>query len=81
MVYFIFWNGKTQFFERALAVVVAIMAASFLLNFFIMMPPPIDILKGIVPSIPEFEANLHNVAILPYRVYVHVMVIGFVCHI
>ena len=53
MVYFIFWNGKTQFFERALAVIVAIMSASFLLNFFIMMPPPIDILKGLVPNIPE----------------------------
>ena len=53
MVYFIFWNGKTQFFERALAVIVAIMSASFLLNFFIMMPPPIDILKGLIPNIPE----------------------------
>lgn len=53
IVYFIFWNGKTQFFERALAVIVAIMAASFLLNFFIMMPPPIDILKGMIPSIPQ----------------------------
>jgi manganese transport protein len=45
LVYIIFWNGRTQFFQRALAVMVAIMAASFLLNFFIMMPPPIDILK------------------------------------
>ena len=53
LVYFIFWNGKTHFFERALAVVVAIMSASFLLNFFIMMPPPVDILKGLVPNIPE----------------------------
>lgn len=32
LVYFIFWNGKTQFFERSLAVVVAIMSACFLLN-------------------------------------------------
>lgn len=53
MVYFIFWNGKTQFFERALAIIVAIMSASFLLNFFIMMPPPIDIIKGLIPNIPE----------------------------
>ncbi|MDO5969656.1 Nramp family divalent metal transporter [Flavivirga aquimarina] len=53
LVYFIFWNGKTQFFERALAVIVAIMSASFLLNFFIMMPPPIDIVKGLIPNIPE----------------------------
>ena len=29
------------------------MAACFLLNFFLMMPPPGDIIKGLIPSIPE----------------------------
>lgn len=53
LVYYIFWNGRTQFFERSLAVIVAIMAASFLLNFFILMPPPLDILKGMIPNLPE----------------------------
>ncbi|WP_159022604.1 Nramp family divalent metal transporter [Formosa sp. L2A11] len=53
MVYYIFWNGKTQFFERALAVIVAIMSASFLLNFFIMMPPPMEIIKGLIPNVPK----------------------------
>jgi Mn2+/Fe2+ NRAMP family transporter len=53
LVYYIFWNGRTQFFERALAVIVAIMAACFLVNFFIMMPPPVDILKGLVPNLPQ----------------------------
>ena len=53
LVYFIFWNGTTQFFERSLAVIVAIMAACFILNFFILMPPPIDIAKGLVPSLPD----------------------------
>ena len=53
LVYFIFWNGNTQFFERSLAVIVAIMAACFVLNFFILMPPPIDIVKGLIPSLPE----------------------------
>lgn len=53
LVYYIFWNGRTQFFERSLAVIVAIMAACFILNFFIMMPPPVDILKGLVPNLPE----------------------------
>lgn len=52
LVFVIFWNGRTQVFERALAVIVAIMAASFVLNFFLMMPPPIDIMKGLVPSVP-----------------------------
>jgi Mn2+/Fe2+ NRAMP family transporter len=53
LVYFIFWNGRTQVFERALAVIVAIMAASFVLNFFLLMPPPVDIVKGFVPNIPD----------------------------
>ena len=57
LVFFIFWNGKTQFFERSLAVIVAIMSACFLINFFIMMPPPLDIIKGLIQSVPNIEAN------------------------
>jgi manganese transport protein len=57
LVYYIFWNGKTQFFERSLAVIVAIMAGCFILNFFIMMPPPMDILKGMVPNLPKVPAD------------------------
>jgi len=53
LVYFIFWNGKTQFFERSLAVIVAIMAACFILNFFILMPPPVEIAKGLIPTLPD----------------------------
>lgn len=52
LVFVIFWNGRTQVFERALAVIVAIMAASFVLNFFLMMPPPVEIFKGLIPSVP-----------------------------
>lgn len=57
LVYIIFWNGKTDFFKRALAVIVAIMSACFLVNFFLLMPPPIDILKGLIPNIPEVPAT------------------------
>ncbi len=64
LVYFIFWNGRTQFFERSLAVIVAIMAACFLLNFFLMMPPPIDIIKGLVPSIPKLSGDADKGAFL-----------------
>lgn len=53
LVYFIFWNGTTQFFERCLAVIVAIMSACFVLNFFILMPPPEQILQGLLPSLPR----------------------------
>jgi Mn2+/Fe2+ NRAMP family transporter len=53
LVYFIFWNGTTQFFERSLAVIVAIMAACFVLNLFLLLPPPIDIALGLIPSLPD----------------------------
>lgn len=52
LVYYIFWNGETQFFERALAVIVAVMSVCFLLNFFILMPPPSEILNGLMPKLP-----------------------------
>jgi|TARA_B110000037_G_scaffold131640_1_gene149505 Mn2+/Fe2+ NRAMP family transporter len=57
LVYFIFWGGRTQFFERALAVLVAVMASCFLINSFIMMPPPVEIAKGLIPSLPEVPAD------------------------
>ncbi len=60
LVYYIFWNGRTQFFERSLAVMVTIMSACFILNFIIMMPPPLDILKGLVPNLPEVPADQGN---------------------
>ena len=58
LVYFIFleWQ-KPSFFQRSLAVIVAIMAACFLINFFLMMPPPIEIIKGLIPSIPRVPVD------------------------
>lgn len=53
LVYFIFWKGNTGFFERSLAVIVAIMAACFVLNLFILLPPPLLILQGLVPGLPD----------------------------
>jgi Mn2+/Fe2+ NRAMP family transporter len=60
LVLVIFWNGKTQFFQRALAVIVAIMAASFILNFFILMPPPVDIISGLIPGLPAVSEGQGN---------------------
>jgi len=64
LVYFIFWNGKTEFFQRSLAVIVAVMAACFLINFFIMMPPPGDIVRGLLPSIPNVPVDSGKSALL-----------------
>ncbi|SER18699.1 Nramp family divalent metal transporter [Neolewinella agarilytica] len=57
LVYFIFWKGKTQFFERALAVIVAIMSVCFVANFFILMPPPVEIIKGLIPNMPQLPVD------------------------
>lgn len=57
LVYYIFWNGNTRFFERSLAVIVAVMSACFILNFFILMPPPAEILKGLIPNLPGTAAG------------------------
>ncbi|GAB5488976.1 MAG: Nramp family divalent metal transporter [Parasphingorhabdus sp.] len=57
VAYFIFWSGRTQVFERTLAVIVAIMAGCFVLNFFILMPPVGDIAAGLLPSVPEVTSN------------------------
>lgn len=64
LVYYIFWNGNTQFFQRALAVIVAIMSASFLINFFIMMPPASAIFGGLLPSIPEVAPSSDKTPLL-----------------
>ncbi len=52
-VYIIFLIGKTEVFEKVLAIFVAIMAACFLVNFIILMPPAMEILKGMVPNLPD----------------------------
>lgn len=57
LVYGLFLKGKTEFFEKALALIVGIMAISFLVNFFILMPPPVEILKGLIPSVPETSSG------------------------
>ena len=57
LIYYIFWNGSIEFFERSLAVIVAVMAVCFVVNFFIMMPPPIEILDGLIQGIPKVAAG------------------------
>jgi len=64
LVFFIFWNGKTEFFERSLAVIVAIMSVCFLINFFLLMPPPGEIMSGLLPSVPQTEATAGAGALL-----------------
>ncbi|MEP0203640.1 MAG: Nramp family divalent metal transporter [Halioglobus sp.] len=52
-VYVIFLIGRTEVFEKVLAIFVAIMALCFLINFIILMPPAIEILNGMIPKVPD----------------------------
>jgi len=58
VVYILFWNGRTRFFQKALALIVGIMALSFIINFFILMPKPLDIVKGLIPSLPQIPMDI-----------------------
>ncbi|WPP50784.1 Nramp family divalent metal transporter [Catalinimonas niigatensis] len=57
LVYLLFLQGQTRVFEKVLAFIVAIMAICFLVNFFILMPPPLEMLKGLIPQVPETQAG------------------------
>lgn len=56
LIYFLFWNGKYHFFEKILMVFVAVMGASFIMTMFMVIPHPMDVIKGLVPKIPQ-ETN------------------------
>lgn len=58
ILYWIFWQGKHQFFERILALFVAIMGLSFLLTMFMVIPDPEEVLSGLAPRIPKDTEGL-----------------------
>jgi Mn2+/Fe2+ NRAMP family transporter len=53
IVYLLFLDGRTKFFETVLAVVVGIMSICFIMNFLVFTPPMTEILKGLIPKVPE----------------------------
>ncbi len=56
LIYYFFWNGTQRFFEKILMVFVAIMGISFIATMFMVIPEPMQVIKGLVPKIPG-EAN------------------------
>lgn len=63
-VYVIFLIGKTEVFEKVLALFVAIMAVCFLINFIILMPPAMEILKGMVPNVPDTGTDKNSFLVI-----------------
>ncbi len=56
-MYSLLWVGQYSFFEKILVVFVTLMGVSFLISMFVVYPPPGDILRGMVPSIPDVSGG------------------------
>lgn len=52
-IYLILNTGRFHLFEKVLQVIVSVMAMSFLFSIFIVLPNPVVVAKGLIPSIPE----------------------------
>ena len=53
LLYYLFWNGQHKVFEKVLAIFVGIMGLSFVLTMFMVIPEPEEVLRGLIPSIPN----------------------------
>jgi Mn2+/Fe2+ NRAMP family transporter len=54
--------GKYTFFEKVLVIFVTIMGMSFLISLFMVYPLPMEVAKGLIPSIPKVEGGKMMVA-------------------
>lgn len=53
MLYAFLWVGRYSFFEKILVFFVTLMGMSFILSMFIVLPPPGEIVSGLIPKIPD----------------------------
>lgn len=62
IMYALLLVGKYTFFEKILVIFVTIMGLSFIVSLFMVYPLPIEVLQGLVPSVPEVEGGQMMVA-------------------
>lgn len=60
--YFLLLVGKYTFFEKILVVFVTIMGMSFVFSLLFVQPLPLDVVKGLIPSIPNVPGGKMLVA-------------------
>lgn len=60
--YAIMLVGKYSFFEKLLVIFVSIMGISFVISLFFVHPLPTDVIKGLMPSIPQVPGGKMMVA-------------------
>ena len=61
-MYAILWHGSYAIFERILVIFVSFMGLSFFLSLFIVLPDPGEVVKGMIPSIPQVAGGKMLVA-------------------
>lgn len=52
ILYAFFWNGRHKFFELLLGVFVTAMGVSLVLSMFMVIPEPMEVIRGLVPALP-----------------------------
>ncbi|WP_299118866.1 divalent metal cation transporter [uncultured Winogradskyella sp.] len=60
--YLLMLVGKYTFFEKILIIFVTLMGSSFLLSLFFVQPLPVDVVKGLIPTIPDVPGGKMLVA-------------------
>ncbi|UCH10039.1 MAG: Nramp family divalent metal transporter [Fidelibacterota bacterium] len=56
LIYYLFWKGSHRFFEQILMIFVALMGLSFILTMFMVITDPMEVIRGLVPRLPQ-ESN------------------------
>ncbi len=64
LFYMILLRGKYSLFEKLLVIFVTLMGLSFIFSLFFVAPLPVEVLKGLIPSIPAQTAGGENVYIM-----------------
>jgi len=62
IMYALLLVGKYTFFEKILVIFVTIMGLSFIISLFMVYPLPMEVVHGLVPSIPQVEGGKMMVA-------------------
>lgn len=62
IMYALLMVGKYSFFEKILVIFVSIMTFSFIISLFLVYPLPVDVIKGLIPTIPKVEGGRMLVA-------------------
>ncbi|MEJ1223329.1 NRAMP family divalent metal transporter [Sediminicola sp. 1XM1-17] len=62
IMYALLLVGKYTFFEKILVIFVTIMGLSFIVSLFMVYPLPMEVVQGLVPSVPKVEGGNMMVA-------------------